>query len=192
MAETEENPESLSAALASLRAKRAKLDAQIELLEELTGETSGAGGSTEGTTSPSFRPSEGQAIRPDEFFGMNILDATEKYLKIVKKPQPLGAVSAALDRGGLMHQSKNFGATVFTTLRRAEDRGDRVVRVPNQGWALESWYPNRPRPVKEEKLKRAKKKKATSKQQAKAKLTVAGAEEAKPSSAATSPEAVAS
>ena len=178
MAETEENPESLSAALASLRAKRAKLDAQIELLEELTGETSGAGGSTEGTTSPSFRPSEGQAIRPDEFFGMNILDATEKYLKIVKKPQPLGAVSAALDRGGLMHQSKNFGAT--------------VVRVPNQGWALESWYPNRPRPVKEEKLKRAKKKKATSKQQAKAKLTVAGAEEAKPSSAATSPEAVAS
>lgn len=172
MADNDDKPESLSAALAGLRAKRAKLDAQIELLEELTGASSDAVPAS-GDIAAS-RQSDGQTIRPDEFFGMNILDATERYLSIMKKPQSLGSISTALDRGGLIHQSKNFGATVFTTLRRAEDRGDRVVRFQKQ-WALSSWYPNRPRPTKDEtrKPKRELGKKRAAKRQTEPELTIA-------------------
>jgi hypothetical protein len=74
--------------------------------------------------------------------------AAAKYLGIMKKPQSLTDVSSAFERGGLIHQSKNFITTVYTTLRRAEDRGDRVRRF-HKNWALASWYPNRPRALDE-------------------------------------------
>ncbi len=181
-------PDHYAAVLADLRAKRAALDITIRELEQQSGVAPSASSTPLIESTGSQRlPSDGQAIRPDEFFGMNVLDATEKYLNIMKKPQSLGSISNALSQGGLIHQSKNFPATVFTTLRRAEDRSDRVVRFQKQ-WALASWYPNRPRPVKEEKPKAKKAKKAAkTPKAAKPNLAVAGTEKAKTASSA--PEA---
>lgn len=92
-----------------------------------------------------------------------------------------------------MHQSKNFGATVFTTLRRAEDRGDRVMRFQTQ-WALAAWYPNRPRPVKDERPKRGKSRKAVKRPVTPPKLKLAAGETKSPETggAATASQPMAS
>lgn len=188
MADKEKKPD-YSAALSALRARRAELEIAIAALERESGMASSASVAPLIDSGDSARASSSDGtIRPDEFFGMSVLDATEKYLTMMKKPQSLGSITGALTQGGLIHQSKNLAATVFTTLRRAEDRGDRVVRFQKQ-WALGSWYPNRPRPVKEEKpkAKNATKKpaKAPPKAQPKPKLTVAGEEAAKAAAAPT-------
>lgn len=170
-----------AAVLADLRARRAELEIAIIAIEKAMGAApSNVAPGVLGGGIPA-RSSGDQTIRPDEFFNMSILDATEKYLNIVKKPQSLNAIVAALTNGGFIHQSKNFGATVFTTLRRAEDRGDRVLRV-QKNWGLTGWYPNRPRPMKEELAsKKAKKKRKA----ARAKVAVIGGEAAKASGPAT-------
>lgn len=191
MAENETSDKNQSdhyaAVLTDLRARRARLEIAIAAIEgELGATPSSVAPGVQEIAIPT-RPSGDQTIRPDEFFNMSILDATEKYLSIVKKPQSLNAIVAALNNGGLIHQSKNFGATVFTTLRRAEDRGDRVMRF-QKNWALAGWYPSRPRPMREEPgSKKAKKKRKA----ARAKVAVIGGEAAK-ASGPTTPVAEAS
>lgn len=119
-----------AAVLADLRARREKLDIAIRAIEEIAT----LGGADLSATSGT--------IRPDSFFGMQVLDAAIKYLKMAKAPKPASDIANALEMGGLTHQSKNFASTVYTTLSRDEDRGGEMVKV-GQNWGLAEWYPGR-------------------------------------------------
>lgn len=152
--------------LAQLRAKRDQLDAAIQAIEALTGEVTAGSGIVPPSLGGRGIPADVHSIPSDAFFGMSVLDATEKFLNIAKKPQSANAIAAALEKGGLIHQSGNFVATVYTTLRRAEERGDRVIHV-QKNWGLANWYPNRPRKT-EEPPKKARKAKRPAGQRPKA------------------------
>lgn len=142
MAEKEEKQaDYYGAVLADLRAKRSELDAAIAAIERLSGAAPSSGAPID-LAQP--RAGDQGLLRSDAFFNMSILDATQKYLNFMKKPQSLMSVAKALEEHGMIHTSKAWPATVFTTLRRAEERGDRVLRV-QKNWALAEWYPNRPK-----------------------------------------------
>jgi hypothetical protein len=162
-----------NAVLDDLRSKRAELDAAIAAIERITGAAPTGG---HGDAPVQGRGSAEATLRTDAFFNMSILDATQKYLNYMKKPQSLMSVAKALEEHGMIHTSKAWPATVFTTLRRAEERGDRVLRV-SKNWALAEWYPNRP--------KKADAKPAKKKQAKKAKAKVAAPAAAQPSPSTT-------
>ena len=124
-----------TAVLADLERKRDELDAAINAIRPFLG--------TAGSSGPDRPGPEG--VRPDSFFGMNILDAAVKYLQIEKRPKRAEEIADALIAGGYMSNAKNFHANVSTTLRRDDDRGGPAVRMPNKTWALAEWYPSRPK-----------------------------------------------
>ncbi len=185
MSETKEKTPDVGALLADLRAKRAKLDAAIAAIEEYAG-TAPSGSVTLPAINVAIRGSsgDGQTIAPDAFFSMSVVDAAVKYLDIVKKPQSLKDVTTALEKGGLIHQSKKFETTVYAMLSRAEKRGDRVRRF-HKNWALASWYPNRPTNKAKPAAKRTKKRAKAA--QAKPKLAIPAAVEAKAAGANPAP-----
>jgi len=53
-------------------------------------------------------------------------------------------IADALVRGGITHQSSNFANTMYTTLKREDDRGGNIIKV-GKNWGLASWYPGRVR-----------------------------------------------
>jgi hypothetical protein len=119
--------------LADLRAKRAKIDAAIEAIEDLLGVASSApAGSLQ-------RQGASQAIEGDTFFGLSVADAAKKYLQIVKKKQSTRDIAKALESGGLTHNSKDFYNTVYTVLTRSEF----FAKLPDSTWGLAEWYKGR-------------------------------------------------
>src|SRR5258706_11942734 len=123
--------------LEDLKAKREKIDAAIRGIESMLGLSSSGPGTPGGSTH------HGQDVESDSFFGMSIPDAARKYLGMKRKPQSTQDIAGALDRGGLTHQSENFGNTVGSILHRMEGAGGDVVRVGRGTWGLASWYPGR-------------------------------------------------
>src|SRR4051812_35637611 len=111
-----QEPVNYEAVLADLPAKRDSLDAAIAAIEQLkgVGQMSGDGGAP-------AKPIDPSSIPDDAFFGLSVVEATKKYLSIVKRKQSVKEIADALDRGGLPHSSSNFVGTVSTMLRRAND-----------------------------------------------------------------------
>ena len=74
-------------------------------------------------------------ITVDTFTGKNILQATEKYLRMVGRPaRSTEEIAAALTKGGL-----SAGApSVATILGRSKD--SQVKRVKRGLWGLKEWY----------------------------------------------------
>lgn len=126
------------AVLEDLRAKRDRLDAAIRGIETILGLQS-SGVALPVASGPSAPAS--QEVEPDSFFGMSIPDAIRKYLGMKKKPQSTQEIANALDRGGLTHQSENFGNTVGSILHRIDNSGGDIVRVGRGTWGLATWYP---------------------------------------------------
>ena len=128
-----------AAVLADLVAKRDALNHAIEAIEQMTGQavtpTAGRG---------KDEPTE---VRSDTFFGMKFPEAAKRYLAIAKKPQTASQIAEALQRGGITHQSSNFVNTIYTTLRREDERGGEIIKV-GKNWGLASWYPGRARKKK--------------------------------------------
>src|SRR5687768_4907898 len=83
-------------------------------------------------------------IQPDAFFRLSNPEAIRKFLSIMKRPQSPRAIVDGLKAGGVLSQAKNFYATVWTELKRAEDRGE-IVNTP-AGWALSEWYAGKAKP----------------------------------------------
>ncbi len=79
-------------------------------------------------------------LAPDTFFRMTVPQAIRELLNILKRPKSAKEITAALESGGLTHQSKNLYATVYPTLLRME-KANEVVRVGNREWGLSEWYP---------------------------------------------------
>jgi hypothetical protein len=129
-----------AAVLADLVAKRDQLNAAIEAIEVMTGQTV--------TPSGSRVKDEPTEVRSDSFFGLTFPQAAKKYLAIAKRPQSAKEIAEALNRGGITHQSTNFTNTIYTTLKREDDRGGDIIKV-GKHWGLASWYPGRVRKKKE-------------------------------------------
>ena len=117
--------------LADLEKRRAELDAAINAIRQITGQAA-----TTMTT-----PANLSDIPSDAFFGLSISAGAKKYLGMAKRPQKAPEIAAALQHGGYLNKSRNFTATVYTTLRRAEERNDGVVQMPDKAWGLTSWTP---------------------------------------------------
>ena len=123
-----------TAVLADLKARRDKLDAAIRAIEEIV-----QGGDV------AAAPTGGNGeIASDAFFQMTVLDAAKKSLGMAKRPRGATAIAEALEQGGLTHRSKSLASTVYTTLKREDDRGGDVMKVGKE-WGLAEWYPARPR-----------------------------------------------
>ncbi|HEY6126976.1 MAG TPA: hypothetical protein VIW23_02230 [Candidatus Acidoferrum sp.] len=123
------------AVLEDLKAKKASLEQAIAAVEAIVG--GGLGDATVlngGSTS--------KAIEADTFIGLNILQASEKYLQIVGRPaKTTEQIAAGLNKGGLTVSQ----GSVSTILRRSDNGDSPVTRVGRSLWGLASWYPNKSR-----------------------------------------------
>ena len=122
------------AVLADMRAKRARLDAAIRAMEEMV---TGAGAAGDlGGVEVEVKPLE-TVVSDDTFLGLSITAASEKYLRIAKRPQTTQEIAEALQKGGVHSTSGNFVNTVYTGLTRNE----KVVRLGRGKWSLKEWHP---------------------------------------------------
>lgn len=149
--------------IADLKQRRNDLDSVIPLLERL--HQSGAlrtfqqlGVAAPDSTLPPKGPvvgppappasiaSDGTVeVRSDEFFGMSISGAAQKYLGMKKKPAGTMEIASALERGGYPHQSAKLANTIHTVLTRNSTGANAIFAKVKRGtWGLRSWYGNRP------------------------------------------------
>lgn len=124
------------AVLADLLAKRSALDAAIEGIRRISGLAIAEQVSVD-SAEPTTGSKKTSTLQSDSFFNMSIGDAVHQYLEGVKRPQTLKAIGEALERGGLVHQSTNFSATIHTALsRRTKD----FIKPKRGQWGLRKWY----------------------------------------------------
>src|SRR3990172_2133010 len=117
------------AVLADLKRRRDELDMAIQAIQRILGLVRGDSTSVS-APKETFTPiGSDNEIASDTFFNMSILEAVKKYLTMKKRPQGAMEIARALQDGGLINQSQNFTATVYTTLKRAYARDGSVVQV---------------------------------------------------------------
>ncbi|MEO5798507.1 MAG: hypothetical protein ABIZ70_13695 [Gemmatimonadales bacterium] len=111
-----------AAVLVDMRAKRAKLDEAISLMESMASEAG---------VSETMGAAD---IRSDTFFNLSVPQAVKKYLgmtgKVPKSPQD---IMDALTRGG---QTQATYTNVYTALKRSPN----LQKVPSGEWGLSEWY----------------------------------------------------
>jgi hypothetical protein len=143
-------PIDYTAVLADLEAKRAQLDAAIQVIRALIGSGAASGDAVgtealaENGTGPSpLRPATGHSaasIATDTFFRLSTAQAVRKYLGMVKRPQKTRAIADALQAGGQVHANdpKTAYMNVNVALRRGKDKD--FVQTRNGEWGLAEWY----------------------------------------------------
>ncbi len=135
------------AVLADLRAQREQIDVAIAAISRLSGiKVPDAPVSNTLATPGALRQTD-SGIRSDTFFNMTVQDAVKKCLRISKRPLETTAIRDLLEKGGIIHDSKNFYNSVYTALTRLR-RAHELVQLDNKEWGLAEWYPNRPRQAK--------------------------------------------
>lgn len=127
------------AVLADLRAKRDKLDAAIAGIETMLGISGNGSGSAGAKPNGDELP---DSVEHDTFWRMSVPDATRKFLAMKKRPQSTKEIAAALEKGGVLHSSKDFPNTVGTVLTRIDQRGGDIVKLERGKFGLAEWYPN--------------------------------------------------
>jgi len=126
-----------SAVLVDMKIKRDSLNAAIENMERWLG-VSAAGEENTRTVHSGRSATE---LQSDSFFGLSIPEAVEKYLKIVKNKRTTNDIVEALERGGIVHNSKNFRNTVSTALYREDAKPNgNIAKIGEGEWGLVSWY----------------------------------------------------
>jgi hypothetical protein len=127
-----------AAVLADLKARRDALDKVISHLEVIVD----LGAITNYNV---FAKQATQEIHGDTFVGLNIPEATAKYLGMVGRPaRTTTEITEALNKGGISSNQ----ATVATVLGRGHNAGEDVVRAGKGLWGLAAWYPTRPKSTK--------------------------------------------
>lgn len=123
------------AVIADLEAKRAEIDSAIQVMKRLR-DTMGSAPRVEAQTIQVAYAGVSDIPR-DAFFGMTIVDAALKFLRMVgRTPQPTKTIIEAFDQGGL--KNKNYGTVYGVLNRRAREEGD-IVNVHGD-WGLAEWY----------------------------------------------------
>jgi propanediol dehydratase large subunit len=113
-------PVDYKAVLAELRAKRAKIEAAIQAIQELDDSVSASG-----SVAGEFKAK-----------GLSIPDAARAYLERMKRPQTAAEIARALKKGGFTTKSNSFPNTVRSSLIRALEAKAGFRRVGKK-WALE-------------------------------------------------------
>lgn len=139
----DDDPDPYAAVLADINAKIEELQQARAAIEKLAGL---AAGSTESASR--LGPTGIALIQSDAFFGLKLPEAISKYMKLMKRPQSIAEITAALQRGGYTSRSQNLSNTVWTTLSREEQRG-RVVKISKGTYGLSEWYPGAKRRLKQ-------------------------------------------
>lgn len=137
-----------STVLADLERRRDALTTAIDAIRMIA-DPQGAeahNGAPAAPRTPAPRGIGGGTMRPDEFFGMSILQAAKRYLAIVKQPKSATEIAKTVKEHGLLNTSKGFQNTVYSVLYREAERGGRSVVKVGNAWGLSEWYPNRPKP----------------------------------------------
>jgi hypothetical protein len=118
--------------LADMKARHAALGQSIASMEAwLKG-----GGAPAGDFGASHNGHSTTKIDIDTFAGLNIPNATSKYLRMVGKPaRTTDIITKALNDGGL----KCNQASVATVLGRSIASGD-IYKVGRGVWGLKEWY----------------------------------------------------
>jgi hypothetical protein len=126
--------------LEALKGRRARLDLLIAGLEaELTGQVEGGVVEPAARTPLSAGPMP--AIHADTFFGLSIVEAAKKYLKMARRAQHTTAIADALAKGGLKRPEDG---TLSSILVRAA-KGREIIKVGKAMWGLSEWYPKPPK-----------------------------------------------
>jgi hypothetical protein len=132
--------------LADLKARRARLD---QLIAGIEATILGGGGDVpvdlEAGSSGPILPT---TIHPDTFFGMSIIEAAKKFLKIARRAQHTTAIAEALSQGG---QKRPTDAVLSSILVRAA-KGREITKVGKGMWGLPEFYPKAKEPVEDKKL----------------------------------------
>lgn len=110
------------AMLADLRQKREAIDDTIKAIEKMLELTMG------------MAPSSGNG--KGVFFGMTIVEAAKKYLKMVNRPASTTEITQALEKGGIQHSSKDFYSSVYAVLRQEVQKGKGGLGRHAQEWTL--------------------------------------------------------
>lgn len=76
-------------------------------------------------------------LHADTFFGLSIVEAAKKYLRMARRAQHVTAIAAALEQGGLKKPTDNV---LYGVLVRAA-KGRDVIKVGKGMWGLSEWYP---------------------------------------------------
>ncbi len=137
------------AVLAVFKARRARLD---QLIAGIEAEISGQGDAPAAVDLESTAngvPPALVAIHPDTFFGLSIIEAAKKFLKMARRAQHAAAIAAALEQGGLKRPADNVLSGVL--VRAA--KGREVTKVGKGMWGLSEWYPKPPKEPAEEQRK---------------------------------------
>jgi hypothetical protein len=130
-------PINYEAVIADLEAKKAQLDATINMLRALGG--LGAIGSPTPTGGGS--PNTGGNFASDAFFGKSIPDATVTILASQRRKMSTQSLMDTMVKGGLPPSKYN---TVYAILRRRESQVGDLVNMQGE-WGLAAWYPNHPK-----------------------------------------------
>lgn len=76
------------------------------------------------------------------YLGMSVLDASKKYLRLVKEPKAPSEIAEALHLGGVHSRSSDFNGIVRTTLfKRGHEIG--IEKFGKGKWGLDEWRPGR-------------------------------------------------
>jgi hypothetical protein len=162
--------------VADLKARRAQLDQLIASVEALIlgqGEP-GAGKLDMAATGATVLPT---AIHADTFYGLSIIDAAKKFLKMARRAQHTAAIADAIGKGGLKQPDINVLSSIL--VRAA--KGREVTKVGKGMWGLAEWYPKPPKEPVEERRKPRK----TGRPTAKAKKVTAPEKKVKPKATRT-------
>lgn len=139
----------LKGLLARFEAQRAAIDEAISAIKKVLAVGGGDLPLATGGGGGSYGAGD---IKADTFFGMNIVEATKKYLSMVnKQPQTTAQIIEALTRGG---QGSPTYATVYAVLARDARQGGGLAKVNKNDWGLAQWYPSVPRKKKAERKRK--------------------------------------
>src|SRR2546425_1154323 len=120
--------------LADLKSRRARLDQLIAGIEAtIMGQTDVAV-ELEPSASGPVLPA---TIHPDTFFGLSIIEAAKKFLRIARRAQHTTAIADAISQGGLKRPTE---AVLSSILVRAA-KGRELTKVGRGTWGLSEWYP---------------------------------------------------
>ena len=59
---------------------------------------------------------------------MTVIEAAKKYLAIIKRPASTKEICAALEKGGLQHNAKDFYSSVYAILRQRVQTSEDIER----------------------------------------------------------------
>ncbi len=124
------------AVLADLESKRAAIDASISGIRMMLGDTEGH---VHGVSAA--RAHSEVRLGSNTFSKMGAVEAAEHYLRLVGELKTTAEIVAALENGGIVHQSQDFKKTVSTILNtKSRDASSEITKVKDK-WGLSTWGP---------------------------------------------------